>query len=166
MLFKWFFQRTHKKAVTTLRGSVDILLKREREDPDGFADCGMVLPIVLAGIRVKSKRPADIILNPLNLTYQQRADIIRHIDEETARMNAVFKQNTSDDAAYITLICLNWLEILHQAHFRSADMPDILPELTAKTRDDITNFIFRALDAGSEKLAALNEAEADGRPLH
>ncbi|MEP3347490.1 MAG: hypothetical protein ABJN34_08135 [Litoreibacter sp.] len=81
-------------------------------------------------------------------------------------MKALFEQDTSDDAAYYSLICLNWLEILQQAHFRSADMPDTLPEVTTQTRDDISDFVFRALEKGSAKLAALNEAEHDGRLIH
>ena len=137
-----------------------------RANPDDFATTGMILPAVLTGLRETSKRPIDVILPPDDLTWRQREDMIKSIDAEARRMQGVLGDNPGDDAAYYTCVCVNWLEILHQAYFRAADMPDVLPELTIQVRDDISDLVFRALDDGSNVFENLSQATDENETLH
>ncbi|SFJ41650.1 hypothetical protein [Jannaschia pohangensis] len=165
-MLKWVFRRSHKKAVKVLRRGVDMMLERERAEPDEFATIGMVLPVVLLGLREKSKRPIDVILNPAELTYRQRAELIQCIDEQSRLMAKAMRDNPADDGAYVSRVCLNWLDALHQAHFQAASMPDVVPEMTNEVLRDISDLVFRALDQGEIKKNSLSETPEDGQVLH
>lgn len=166
MIFKPFFRYAHKRAVRILRSSVDILLQSECDDPDLFATTGIIFPVVLASLREKTKRPIDVLLRPDDLTWHQRAEIIRIIDDEAKRMDGVFSENTADDAAYYSCVCLNWMEILHQTYFRAADQPDVLPEMTMQVRDDMTELVFRALEHGGNMMENLPPEAQVSQTVH
>ena len=156
----------HKKAVRSLRSTVDILMQTERDAPAGFATTGMIFPAVLAGLREKTKRPIDVLLRPDGLTWHQRHEVIRTIDDELRRMNSVSTESPADDAALYTCVCLDWMRTLHLAYFRAADMPDVLPEMTIQVRDDISDLLFRALDHGSSQLDSLQTFPEESATQH
>lgn len=166
LMLKWLFIRQHKKAIRILRSSIDTLLERRRDQPQEFEDCALCFPVVLASLREKSKRPVDVILEPDDLTFRQREELIRLIDTESKRTADTMQTDPQNYGALCTAICLNWMEILHQCYFRAADMPDILPDETASVRRDMKEFVYHALEIGTQRMSDLDAAPKKDEVLH
>lgn len=161
-MLKLFWMYKRRQHLKKFQRDLDQLKQAYQDEADAWADIGMILPIFVSGLVLKTNIDATSIMSISDLSLSDHM-IVLYATEEHLKRN--IGQKTEIEAMMLRLALLYYN--FHYLQFLAKDQPDIMLHktdvLTAKYHD----FIMTIATEGAKKAEMLEEQEkAKQQPHH